>query len=81
VLARNKNSINLIDLRNHHIQPLIEIRNADLFCEKLCLREMPAEEGGGISMMYVSWQNDKTFVKEIGLPDQFIETLRSAADL
>jgi hypothetical protein len=68
VIARNKNSINLIDLRNRHIQPLIEIRNADLFCEKLCLRETPDSQGG-ISMMYVSWQNDKTFVKEITLPD------------
>ena len=31
--------------------------------------------------MYVTWQNDKTYVKEIELPDQFIDTLRSAADL
>ena len=38
VVARNKNAINLIDLRNRHIQPLIEIKNSDLFCEKLCYR-------------------------------------------
>ena len=37
IVCRNKNSINLIDLNNTHIQPLIEIRNAELFCEKLCL--------------------------------------------
>ena len=38
IVTRNKNGINLIDLRNRHIQPLIEIKNSDLFCEKLCHR-------------------------------------------
>jgi hypothetical protein len=31
--------------------------------------------------MYVSWQNDRTYVKEITLPETFINTLKSAADL
>ena len=31
VVARNKNAINLVDLRNRHIQPLIEIKNSDVF--------------------------------------------------
>ena len=79
VVARNKNAINLIDLRNRHIQPLIEIKNSDLFCEKLQLRT--DNDTGTVCLMYVTWQNDKTFVKEIELPDQFIDTLRSAADL
>ena len=79
VVARNKNSINLIDLRNRHIQPLIEIKNSDLFCEKLSLR--CDSDTGQVFVTYVTWQNDKTYVKEIELPDQFIDTLRSAADL
>ena len=72
LLERNKNSINLIDLANRSVQPLIDIRNADLFCEKLCLRHVPSERGGGMSMVYVSWQNEKTFIKEIELPESFI---------
>ena len=36
---------------------------------------------GQVFLMYVTWQNDKTYVKEIELPEQFIDTLRSAADL
>jgi len=36
---------------------------------------------GQVYLTYVTWQNDKTYVKEIELPDQFIDTLRSAADL
>lgn len=32
-------------------------------------------------LMYVTWQGDKTYVKEIELPESFIDTLRSAADL
>ena len=79
IVTRNKNSINLIDLRNRHIQPLIEIKNSDLFCEKLNVRT--DSETGQVFLMYVTWQNDKTYVKEIELPDQFIDTLRSAADL
>lgn len=76
-MSRNKNSINLIDLNNRHIQPLIEIRNAELFCEKICISRMD----GLIKLMYVTWHNDRTYVKEITLPDQFMETLKSAADL
>ena len=89
IVTRNKNSIcrtgypvlqiNLIDLRNRHIQPLIEIKNSDLFCEKLNVRQ--DTDTGQIFLMYVTWQNDKTYVKEIELPEQFIDTLRSAADL
>ncbi len=79
IISRNKNSISLIDYRNKHIQPLIEIRNCDLFCEKLCVTIEP--ESGLVRLMYVSWQNDKTFVKEITLPETFINTLKSAADL
>lgn len=37
VVCRNKNMITLVDINNLHIQPLIEIRNAELFCEKLAL--------------------------------------------
>jgi hypothetical protein len=66
IVSRNKNAICLIDLRNNHIQPLIEIRNAELFCEKLAINQDP--ENGAIKLMYVSWQNDRTFVKEITLP-------------
>ena len=76
IVTRNKNSISLIDLRNRHVQPLIEIKNADLFCEKLNVRL--DTETGNIFLLYVSQQNEKTFVKEIELPDAFIETLRSA---
>ena len=36
---------------------------------------------GQVHLVYVSWQNDRTYVKEIELPYQFIDTLRSAADL
>lgn len=79
IVTRNKNSINLVDLRNKHIQPLIEIKNSDLFCEKLNVRQ--DQDTGQIMLMYVTWQNDKTYVKEIELPEQFIDTLRSAADL
>jgi hypothetical protein len=79
VITRNRNAINLIDLRNRHTQPLIEIRNSDLFCEKLCLTIDP--DSRNIRLMYVSWQKDHTFVKEIQLPGKFIETLKSAADL
>lgn len=79
IVSRNKNSINLIDLRNKHIQPLIEIKNQDLFCEKMSVRH--DSDTGQIWLMYVTWQNDKTYVKEIELPHNFIETLRSAADL
>lgn len=78
IVTRNKNSISLIDLRNRHVQPLIEIKNSDLFCEKLNVRSDP--ETGNIFLLYVTWQNEKTYVKEIELPDAFIETLRSAAD-
>ena len=78
-MTRNKNSINLVDLRNKHIQPLIEIKNSDLFCEKLNVRQ--DQDTGQVMLMYVTWQNDKTYVKEIELPEQFIDTLRSAADL
>ena len=67
IVTRNKNSINLIDLRNNHIQPLIEIKNADLFCEKLSVRQ--DRETGQIWLMYVTWQEDKTYVKEIELPE------------
>lgn len=77
VVSRNKNSINLIDLNNRHIQPLIEIRNAELFCEKITLSRVD----NLIKLMYVTWHNDRTFVKEITLPDEFMDTLRSAADL
>ena len=38
IVQRNKSSINVIDLRNRHIQTLIEIKNSDLFCEKLGVR-------------------------------------------
>ena len=79
IVTRNKNSINLVDLRNKHIQPLIEIKNSDLFCEKLNVRQ--DQDTGQVMLMYVTWQNDKTYVKEIELPEQFIDTLRSAADL
>jgi len=79
IVTRNKNSINLVDLRNKHIQPLIEIKNSDLFCEKLSVRQ--DADTGQVMLMYVTWQNDKTYVKEIELPEQFIDTLRSAADL
>ena len=67
IVTRNKNSINLIDLRNRHIQPLIEIKNSDLFCEKLNVRQ--DTDTGQVFLMYVTWQNDKTYVKEIELPD------------
>ena len=53
VVSRNRNSINLVDLRNRHTQPLIEIRNSDLFCEKLCLTIDP--DTYNLRMMYVSW--------------------------
>jgi len=77
VVTRNRNAINLVDIRNRHTQPLIEIRNSDLFCEKLCL----SNANGAIKLMYVSWQKDHTFVKEIALPAKFLGTLKSAADL
>ena len=77
IVTRNKNSINLIDINNRHIQPLIEIRNAELFCEKITISRVD----GFIKLMYVTWHNDRTFVKEITLPEEFMETLRSAADL
>ena len=67
IVTRNKNSINLIDLRNRHIQPLIEIKNSDLFCEKLNVRQ--DTDTGQVFLMYVTWQNDKTYVKEIELPE------------
>ena len=67
MVARNKNAINLVDLRNRHIQPLIEIKNSDLFCEKLCHRV--DNETGQVCLIYVTWQNDKTYVKEIELPE------------
>lgn len=31
--------------------------------------------------MYVTWHNDRTYVKEISLPESFIDTLKSAAEL
>ena len=77
IISRNKNAINLIDLGNRHIQPLIEIRNAELFCEKLCISEVD----GMVKMLYVTWHNDRTFVKEITFPEEFLETLKSAAAL
>jgi hypothetical protein len=75
IVLRNKNSINLIDLYNQHIQPLIEIRNAELFCEKMAL----LHEDNTVKLMYTTWHNERTYVKEITLPDAFIDTLRSAA--
>ena len=53
MVARNKNAINLVDLRNRHIQPLIEIKNSDLFCEKLCHRV--DNETGQVCLIYVTW--------------------------
>ena len=38
-------------------------------------------ETGQQYLMYVTWQGDKTYVKEIELPESFMDTLRSAADL
>lgn len=75
IVLRNKNSINLIDLNNLHIQPLIEIRNAELFCEKMTI----VQENEHVKLMYCTWHNERTYVKEITLPAEFIETLRSAA--
>jgi hypothetical protein len=52
------------------MQPLIEIRNSELFCEKMTIT---AEPGTGlIRLMYVSWHNDTTYLKEITLPNAFI---------
>ena len=53
IVTRNKNSINLVDLRNKHIQPLIEIKNSDLFCEKLNVRQ--DHDTGQVMLMYVTW--------------------------
>lgn len=77
LISRNKNSINLIDINNRHMQPLIEIRNAELFCEKITLTRVD----GHLKLMYVTWHNERTFVKEITLPEEFCDTLKSAADL
>ena len=57
----------MIDLRNRHIQTLIEIKNSDLFCEKLGVR--CDRDTGQLYLMYVTWQADKTYVKEIELPE------------
>ena len=53
VVTRNKNSISLVDLRNRTIQPLIEIKNAELFCEKLQVRTDPSS--GSVYLLYVTW--------------------------
>lgn len=79
VVSRNKNAISLIDLKNSSMQPLIEIRNMDLFCEKLSVSM--DRDSGYLRVMYVSWQHDRTYIKEIIMPETFVNTLRSAADL
>lgn len=79
LLQRNKNAISLVDVKNNHIQTLIEIRNSDLFCEKL---QIDVDRvSGKLKMAYVTWQNDKTYIKEIELPENLIEIMKSAADL
>lgn len=53
-------------MNNRHIEPLIEVRNSELFCEKLVVTHFADQV---IRLLYVSWHNDKTYVKEIELPE------------
>ena len=61
------------------MEPLIEVKNSDLFCEKLIVS--PIRSNSSVRITYATWEQNKTFVKEIEVPADVLKKLKSAAEL
>ena len=79
IVTRNMNAICVVDVKNKQCQTLIEVKNQKLFCEKLDVYR--GTEGQATRLLYVKAHNDRAELKQICLPPQFLEVLKSASDL
>eukprot|EP00352_Strombidinopsis_acuminata_P004328 CAMPEP_0176392258 /NCGR_PEP_ID=MMETSP0126-20121128/40716_1 /TAXON_ID=141414 ORGANISM="Strombidinopsis acuminatum, Strain SPMC142" /NCGR_SAMPLE_ID=MMETSP0126 /ASSEMBLY_ACC=CAM_ASM_000229 /LENGTH=61 /DNA_ID=CAMNT_0017762931 /DNA_START=1989 /DNA_END=2174 /DNA_ORIENTATION=- len=61
------------------MEPLLEVKNSDLFCEKLIVQSI--KSNNSVRITYATWEQNKTFVKEIEVPSDVLKKLKSAAEL